>query len=48
MPIFYNAKIDKHDVIKDFRVISRCMKQKYANFNVKISEMLQWAAGGSI
>lgn len=37
MTIFYNPNTDKHDVIRIF-VISWCMKQNYASFNVKISE----------
>lgn len=46
--IFYNSNTDKHDIMKDFHIISRWMKQKYANFNVKISETFQWAAGDNI
>lgn len=48
MTIFYNPNIDKHDTIKNFCIISRCIKEKHATFNVKISEMFHWAAGGNI
>lgn len=47
MTILSNPNIAKRDGIA-IVVISRCMKQKYATFIVKVSEMSPWAAGGKI